>query len=434
MHTHDRTWPVLLLLLAACQNSEISPVSAEPEDLDAGAETEPSAPLEAGPDGQSLDPTDESLEPNDIPEEAADLDSNGQAKGVLPSGDRDCFRVPDVPEAAAISATLERADCSVPLILELFADQRRLATGLPDDSGCSALDPARDTFLRYLQPGPHTVCVRGAYDAPFASYTLRVDVIDSCALPALPPAASQDYDAVGTANACDDDDDNDAVPDAADNCPQTPNGDDLADVFNTADAGRIRQWLVLGPFTTEPAAMGCQPSSTAHAHGSDDALAEPTLGERVGDHAWFAHVAGPTEGSALAFTRYFDLPTPREAYAAVWLFSPSARTGQLTFGVDDGLQVWLDGEPLPVVPSCQGLSEDQFAFDVQLSEGWHRLLAKVYDGAGDWGLTARLRDSSGAPFTDLATSLSGPEPWVDGQADQDGDGLGDVCDNRPDRP
>ena len=63
--------------------------------------------------------------------------------------------------------------------------------------------------------------------------------------------------------------------------------------------------------------------------------------------------------------------------------------------------------------------------------GWNRLLMKVYDQGGGWGLMARLREADGSAVTDLLPALDATGAWSLDQADGDGDGLGDLCDDTP---
>jgi hypothetical protein len=201
--------------------------------------------------------------------------------------------------------------------------------------------------------------------------------------------------------------------------------------FSTWDEGFVRQWIVLGAFTEGVTPKGCEPSPDSFT-GAEDAAALPVLGDAVDEAPWIAHLAGETESTAINFPEWYgDVVAPREGYAAVWLEVPEAGPGQLALGSDDGHVVWLGDVEVGRTGGCQGVGTDAFVYDVDFVAGWQRVLVKVYDGGGGWGLRLRVRDADGVPMTDVNTSLSGPQTWRDDQGDLDGDGLGDVCDTTP---
>ena len=375
------------------------------------------------------------MEPNDAWDAAQAVDAPITLRGSLVPGDTDCFSL-TVPEAGAVRATLSQpgADvCTVDGVLELLDDQGvRVVSGLPSGpSGCPALDPDTNTFARYLTAGTYAVCLATAFEGSIPVYALTLAVADSCSeLPALPPDPTQDLEADGIADACDADDDNDGVADAEDNCPTVPNGDGAAG-WDTNDQGYVRQWMVLGPFSGTAAKKGCEPTAASLA-GPDDASTNQELGDEVGDLNWFASWSWPAETAVVRFTDWFSsTEAPREAYAAVWVNSETAREAELAIGADDGFRVWMNRAEIGTHTGCQGVYVDAYRYPVSLAAGYNRLLVKVYDGGGGWGLVARFYEPDGkTPMTGLQTSLVAG-PWVDDQGDADGDGLGDVCDLTP---
>ena len=138
-------------------------------------------------------------------------------------------------------------------------------------------------------------------------------------------------------------------------------------------------------------------------------------------------VAALDTGEILDFTLdYGTISAPREAYAFVYLTSPTARTLTLSAGADDGMFAWWNGVKVLDVNSCQGVSGDQFQVDVDVVEGLNTLLFKVYDQGGGWGVAARLLDN-GVAVVDVVPNLDADPSWRPDQVDSDGDGVGDVC-------
>ena len=265
-----------------------------------------------------------------------------------------------------------------------------------------------------------------------ATYELALDVVDSCAdLGPLTPAPSQDLDADGVANVCDDDDDNDGVPDVTDNCPRVPNGPERPFPWSTEDRGFIRHWLVTGAFRDGDSPGGCEPSPDAFTDPVDDANATPVLGDLATGEPWFAVLTWPEATPVVWFTDWFTRPPSREGYVATYLYAPEERQGELAMGADDGFRVWLNGAEVAVHAGCQGVATDAYRFPITLQAGWNPLLVKVYDGAGAWGMVARIYEADGTtPMTDLEVSLTA-ESWSSSQLDSDDDQVGDLCDPTP---
>ena len=354
------------------------------------------------------------------------LPEAGSVIGGLPAGDADCFAF-KVDEGGWIAADVATDDgCPDAQLLLHGPGGGQIASGTPGEiGGCSSIDPVRDIGARFAESGVWTVCVQGFLDAVVPTYTLTVvRGDDSCALPGLPFTSDVDPDDDGVPNVCDADDDGDGLEDADDNCPSVPNTGDETPL--TVDAnGYIRAWLLAGPIPDLPSDSACMPSLTEVL--GDDAAAEPALGDPAGDTAFFAYFSG---GSRINFLSTMGGPTPREVYGAVWVRSDVARDATLAIGADDGIRAWLNGVEVMEVGSCQGTNRDQFTAEVQLLEGWNRLLVEVRDQGGGWGLFARFKDGDEA-ITDLELSLSADATWAPDQSDLDGDGVGDVCDDTP---
>lgn len=374
-------------------------------------------------------------EPNDTFTDSTAITPPLDVTGALPIEDEDCYSL-DVAEQGAVSGRMlpdpDTEACAEEAIIELFdGDGDRIAVGLPDaETGCGALSAETNTFARYLTAGTYHLCVQGAFGEAIPTYTLSIETADSCdGLPPLTPDPTQDIDLDGLADVCDDDDDDDGVSDDSDNCPETPNGLNMRYAFDTSTDGFIRQWLRLGPFTSGESPENCEPSPDSFT-GERDADAEPVLGEAVDGDQWTAILAGYGGGATISFLNYYSVAAPREAYVFAWIYAPDERDGELTLGADDGFRIWWDGAELAFSAGCQGVSVDAFRYPLTLSAGWHPLLIKVRDNGGGWGVVARFYDAAGEPMTDLEVSLDG-QPWIDDQRDQDGDGIGDVCDPRP---
>ncbi len=363
-------------------------------------------------------------EPNDTPGQA-EAWADEPVHGGLPEGDVDCYAVP-LEACAAIGARLT-GDCPAPATLTLHDPAGDLvATGGPGEDGCAVLDPAEAPGARFVAEGTYAVCVQGLLGGAVPWYVIELEVIDPEDA-SYPVEESEDPDGDGKPDGCDADKDGDGVDNEDDNCPDTPNGPDAPPVF-VPDDGFIRVFLAAGPFTGLSSPQDCQPT-TENLVGVDDALVAPALGDPAGENQW---VVLWSTGDRIDFLPDYGWATePREVYHAVYVYSAAEQEVSLALGPDDGVRAWLDGAVVMDEPGCQGTVIDQFTAPVTLLAGWNRLMIKVYDQYGGWGNYVRFLDDGGDPVTGLELSLDPAGSWSSNQADADGDGEGDVCDDTP---
>jgi cysteine-rich repeat protein len=363
-------------------------------------------------------------EPNDSPEQAQRIEGD-LVHGNLGADDQDCFAV-ELPSCAAIGARLV-GGCPVPSTITLHhPDGSALAVGSPGDDGCAVLEPDDAPGARFVEEGMWALCLEGLLGQPVPFYALQIE-------PVAPEDASyplsddDDPDGDGRPASCDDDRDGDGVLDVDDNCPDVPNGPDMAPLAPDSE-GWIRSWLAIAPFTGRSSADSCQPSLESLL-ASEDAAAAPALGDSdlAGELIWTALFG---DSSRVDLEVFASVDAPREAYHAVYLYSEQARSLTMTQGPDDGAFAWFNGELVFETTACQGTVADRYPTDVELVAGWNTLLVKVYDQGGGWGNYVRFLDGD-EPVTDLELSLSPDGPWTPNQEDADGDGLGDVCDDTP---
>jgi len=371
-------------------------------------------------------------EPNDTNFAAEELALDETISGSLPDGDVDCFHV-ELPGDGWMEAdvTGEGGEGCPDVFLELVGpDFGLLATGTPggDAEGCSRIEPIREPGARFLTGGLYAVCVQGFLDREVPLYELTVTAgDDTCVLEGLPWTDAEDPDGDGDPNGCDEDDDGDGVDDVDDNCPLDPNGPTMTAPVSNAE-GFIGTWLTIGEFhEVDNGDDGCRCSAESLI-GEDDATTIPSLGDTAGGEVWLTWLQ---TANRVNFKDRYGGQTDREVYAATWIHSPVEQDVTMAIGPDDGARVWLNGEVHIDIAGCQGTNVDQFTAEVTLLEGWNRVLAKVRDHGGGWGMFFRFLDLSGSPLAGYELSLQDGGPWVPGQSDLDDDGVGDICDDTP---
>jgi len=257
---------------------------------------------------------------------------------------------------------------------------------------------------------------------PVSGYAITVDLgADSCAPGAFDPIDSLDNDNDGILDLCDDDDDDDRIPDEEDNCPEVSNGP-YAPVFHPNYEGFIRHWLLLGAWDNELAR--CLPTEEGLLPDEGDLQPEPY---QVNDNKeWLAH---SDRDAYIDLNGVFPYNQQFEAYAFAHVRAPAAQRALLAVGSDDGMRTWLNGEAVMESADCRGAQPDQNVVEVDLLEGWNRLLIRVKDLGGGWGFYARFLNEDGSPVRGLSVQHTRQVAHDDNQIDRDDNGIGDACED-----
>lgn len=197
--------------------------------------------------------------------------------------------------------------------------------------------------------------------------------------------------------------------------------------------GEILAWLVAGPFPNVGALelkgtgfatdyLAGEASATAVEHRVIPMIpferdTDPNL--RIGRKpGWRLGIGDLRSGIDLG--QLLNGGKPGIAYLYTELDSPRDVDAKLLFGSDDGAKVWLNGEQRFVKQVARGITRDEDTVTLHLRQGVNRLLFKIEQGNGGWGLLARVVGSDGKPIPSLAQTLdiepaaagTGAEGWL----------------------
>ena len=215
--------------------------------------------------------------------------------------------------------------------------------------------------------------------------------------------------------------------------------------FNTDENGFIASWLLCGPFEVKDYRTAFDTDLLGGEAGT-----KPEAGLLRGGRIFGDYLAS---GPALDFkdkAMYGELSNA-VVYAGTYVWVDADTTANLWMGSDDGSKAWLNGKLVYSNDGIGPVTPDQRRADgVTLKRGWNRLLVKVVQAAGNWGLCARFVDTKGQPLSDLrATALPDflsarrelpRDKWValgvsgDGRAALDGDPGTRWSTNAPQKP
>lgn len=144
----------------------------------------------------------------------------------------------------------------------------------------------------------------------------------------------------------------------------------------------VTEWVFAGPYKKDGAAI-TELFDTAFPPESDDAGVEwkPVKGQRGRD---------------------IDLQRLAKdenccGYLRTQLISESEQEVVLTFGSDDGIKVWLNGQVIHGVNATRGLQVDQDKVKARLKAGTNTLLVKVTQGGGQWAVACGIQALVGGP-------------------------------------
>jgi hypothetical protein len=165
-------------------------------------------------------------------------------------------------------------------------------------------------------------------------------------------------------------------------------------------AGVVRRWRAIGPF------------DNAGRRGFDEIAYPPE--REVDFHAALPGLDGPVRWKTVETVGPFgrlDLQQAigfgdfRLAYVTCTVTSSRACSLQLRLGHDDDAAAWLGGNLVVRKRVGQVLYPDQTIVPVELPAGETRLLIKVANQKGGWGVCARFTEPDGRPATGLGFGL-----------------------------
>ncbi|MBN1348881.1 alpha-mannosidase [candidate division KSB1 bacterium] len=168
-------------------------------------------------------------------------------------------------------------------------------------------------------------------------------------------------------------------------------------------AGIVSEFLVLGGFSFK--SEKDQPLFTDYAIGEADIA--PFEGQVSAAKIWqkmSASFNGQLDFEIQEITPY-DNST---VYAHVYVKLPQSQKVLLLAGSDDGLAIFANGVLVHYNHIYRGWRLDQDKVEIALAEGWNRILCKVFNGRGGFGLSLRLVNPDGTPIDGIEFSAHNP--------------------------
>jgi mannan endo-1,4-beta-mannosidase len=178
--------------------------------------------------------------------------------------------------------------------------------------------------------------------------------------------------------------------------------------FRLGREGEIMAWLVAGPFpnagalqlkgrgfasdylTPESAANPAELDVIAASEIEKSYKPEEIVARKPDWRLFETDVHG-----LLDLDRALNGSKPGIAYCFANLVSPNDADVQLWFGSDDGAKVWVNGRQVFQIQKARGVTRDEDKVPIHLSKGVNRLLFKIEQGDGGWGLQVRVVAGSG---------------------------------------
>jgi hypothetical protein len=80
------------------------------------------------------------------------------------------------------------------------------------------------------------------------------------------------------------------------------------------------------------------------------------------------------------------------AYALSYIYSPDTCKTKILFGSDDGSRIWVNDQLIHENPIYQWSNPDAETININLKQGWNKVLIKITQSYGWWGFHFRLLD------------------------------------------
>ena len=166
----------------------------------------------------------------------------------------------------------------------------------------------------------------------------------------------------------------------------------------------IESWLVAGPFALDTGTLRLDRSDVG-----EPAVLFASEGDSVpGVHAMRWRAEQSDSLGRIDLYSVFREPTldDRAAYALTYIASPEARTVRLAVESDDDVVIWLNGRRVHRHEIGRELRSGADTIALALAPGTNRLLYRVVNRGGGFGLGGRLLSASRDPIGDLRAGIS----------------------------
>ncbi len=188
--------------------------------------------------------------------------------------------------------------------------------------------------------------------------------------------------------------------------------------------GTIQKWLIAGPFPNGEASGSHGKDCTGYfkdylaAHGGETGV-QPGEGTAINNSglspsSW---LRTSSEGSGLVdfiSNLAVDSQTAYVAYAYCQLFSDSEQKALLKVRSNDGVRVWLNGTMVHDRHIGRRVEAEEDRVPVLLRKGENRLLAKVDQSGGAWGLLVSAVTPDGQPLRGVESRIP-TDPNISGR-------------------
>ena len=168
----------------------------------------------------------------------------------------------------------------------------------------------------------------------------------------------------------------------------------------------VPEWLVIGPFRLDTGALRLDRWDLG-----DPALISPAVGDVPSEspQLQWRRVGSDSLGRVDLYSVFPEASLDdRAAYAITYITSPGARTVRLVVESDDAVVVWVNGRRVLRNDAARELRSGADTISIPLEAGVNRLLYRVVNRSGGFGLGARFLNASPDPTGDLAIGASEP--------------------------
>ncbi len=172
----------------------------------------------------------------------------------------------------------------------------------------------------------------------------------------------------------------------------------------------VRPWLVLGTFPSDSG-----DARVTRAYVPDESGLAPSAGSATAGHDW--RLVEADSLGRIDFNQVFAGGSNDRAvaYAVTYVRSPEDRTVQWAVETDDDGELWLNGQKVYSREVARGVTQGDVV-TLRLARGWNRVLYKVINRSGGFGMGARLLASSPDASDDLVASTERPAQLAAGPA------------------